>query len=61
MPDEDKPKKQSAQSKYYHKNKKRLTERIACECGCMISRRSMHLHIRTQKHDRFIKFGTRYE
>jgi len=36
--------------KYYADNKERLSEKITCECGCIVRRDSMTKHKRTQKH-----------
>ena len=36
--------------KYYADNKERLSEKVTCECGCIVRRDSMTKHKRTQKH-----------
>jgi len=36
----------------YEKNKEHLTEKIKCDCGCMIGRNNISHHRKTQKHIR---------
>jgi len=35
---------------YYEKNKQKLQEKIMCDCGSMISRNNISIHIKTKKH-----------
>jgi hypothetical protein len=39
---------------HYEKNKEHLTEKIKCDCGCMIGRNNISHHRKTQKHIRLM-------
>lgn len=48
--EKNKDKKLENDKKYYETNKDYLKENITCECGCLISRRLLPRHRKSQKH-----------
>jgi hypothetical protein len=44
-----------AKSKYYQNNKARLTEKVKCDCGSVISRNGISDHKKTKKHMKYLE------
>jgi hypothetical protein len=45
--------------KYYEKNVEKINKKITCECGCEIVKRSLSIHLKTQKHQDYLLLNTK--
>ena len=57
--EENKEKIDEHKKEYYEENKEKISEKraekVLCECGCLISKRNVSTHKKTNKHINFLK------
>jgi len=39
---------------YYQNNKEKILEKLTCECGCIITKKSINRHLKSDKHKKLI-------